>query len=276
MISGVLGKTLGFQVTPKERRRDRAGWSWRLTLPLLVLAALNCINVIRVGQTLLIGTNPAGSITLIWAGLNLLGTLIALRACWDPAVQDPAPWFAVNMRATLETSDGNQNECIVTAISESGAELCCKTRLSSAPLSSVPLSSVPISSARLSSGSSNARLQWSREMPSLPVTVIAPSGSRQLVHWAALDQQQKRALLRWLYQRPGCWPERTPPREWLALLVVIKRLLFGPTPPGPFRRSLVPLSVQGDAITNNQPHRLDRSTHTRNITPTLPTPHIRS
>ena len=266
VISGVLGKTLGFHVTPKDRRRDRAGWSWRLTLPLLVLAALNSINLIRVMQTLLIGANPAGSITLVWASLNLVGSLIALRACWDPAVQDPSPWFAVNKRATMETSGGDQAECVLTAISESGAELWFE--------------------APMSSFSTNARLQWTRDMPSLPLTVIATSGSRQLVHWAALNEQQTSALLHWLYQRPGCWPERTPPPEWLALLMVLKRLLAGSPPPRPFRRSLVPLVASNDLphrpegpinLTPPAPlrslvQRTNRSRRTRTITPTLPTP----
>ena len=71
-----------------------------LALPLLVLTALNAANLAGLLQQLGHGEawqDDGRFAGLAWGLLNLLGTLTALRACWDPPMQDPAAWLAVDM-----------------------------------------------------------------------------------------------------------------------------------------------------------------------------------
>ena len=126
VIASSLGRRFGFQVTPKHQTRLKAGWSWVLAGPLLILTALNAANLVTLlaylpgdGRT----ASHAGALALVWACLNLLGTLIALRACWDPAVEDPNPWFEVDLEGWISDAGGHRRRCRISALSESGAEL---------------------------------------------------------------------------------------------------------------------------------------------------------
>ena len=126
LISTALGRRLGFRVTPKHQSRGQGGWSWALALPLLVLTALNAANLAGLLQQL--GNGEAWGddgrfAGLAWAVLNLLGTLTALRACWDPPMRDPAPWLAVDMEGEVLDAGGHRHPCRIKAISETGAEL---------------------------------------------------------------------------------------------------------------------------------------------------------
>ncbi|GIR25244.1 MAG: hypothetical protein CM15mP39_10550 [Synechococcus sp.] len=102
LICNVLGSSVGFRVTPKHRQRSRGGWSWFLALPLIVLSLFNLANLLGLVQQLwLEGWGELGPLQLglVWAGLNLLGTLIALRACWNPPQSDPSPWLSLDHAA---------------------------------------------------------------------------------------------------------------------------------------------------------------------------------
>ena len=61
--------------------------------------------------------------------LNLLGTLVALRACWDPPQRDPSPWLSLDHPAELTDAGGHRHPCRITAISESGVELDFATEI---------------------------------------------------------------------------------------------------------------------------------------------------
>ena len=228
VIASSLGRRLGFQVTPKHQTRPRAGWSWALAGPLLVLSALNATNLIqllislpRLGP----GAMDQGTLGLVWACLNLLGTLIALRACWDPAIDEASPWFAVDLDGWISDAGGHRHPCRITAISENGAELSFR---GAAP----PLVA-------------SSRLQWDRRVPALLFSVKAIGASAHAVDWEPMDTMQRRALMQWLYGRDQCWLDRSAPQEWKALLALLKRLLQGRPNLGPLHRSLIPIASQG-------------------------------
>ena len=46
-------------------------------------------------------------IGLLWASVNLISLLIALRACWDPPASDPAPWQQLDCPAWLSNTSGS-------------------------------------------------------------------------------------------------------------------------------------------------------------------------
>jgi cellulose synthase (UDP-forming) len=229
VISSSLGRRLGFQVTPKHQTRSRAGWSWALAAPLLLLSALNATNLI-----LLLFSLPAlgprawdqGMLGLVWACLNLLGTLIALRACWDPAIDNASPWFAVDLEAWIGDAGGHRHPCRIRAISEQGAELSFE---GSAP----PLVA-------------SSQVQWDSRIPALHFSLKAVGASAHSVSWEPMDAMQRRALMTWLYGRDQCWVDRIAPQEWKALLVLLKRLLQGRPDLGPLHRSLIPIAPQGN------------------------------
>ena len=228
LISSALGRRLGFRVTPKHQSRGQGGWSWALALPLLVLTALNAANLAGLLQQLGQGEtwgNDGRLAGLAWAVLNLLGTLTALRACWDPPMRDPAPWLAVDMAGEVLNEGGHRHPCRIKAISETGAELHFQKY--------VP----PWIAAAHSAGA--------RPMPPLPIEISAEQSWPGQSPGARPQHCQQRALLRWLYGRSGCWRDRLAPQEWRALLALLKRVLFGAPAPTAFRRSLVPLAAQG-------------------------------
>ena len=228
LISTALGRRLGFRVTPKHQSRGQGGWSWALALPLLVLTALNAANLAGLLQQL--GNGEAWGddgrfAGLAWAVLNLLGTLTALRACWDPPMRDPAPWLAVDMEGEVLDAGGHRHPCRITAISETGAELHFRNHVP-------PLVS-------------SSALRWSTAVPPLPIEISAERPLAQAVAWGKTTARQQHALMQWLYGRSGCWRDRLAPQEWRALLALLKRVLFGTPAPAAFRRSLVPLAAQG-------------------------------
>ena len=228
LISSALGRRLGFRVTPKHQSRGQGGWSWALALPLLVLTALNAANLAGLLQQLGQGDmqgNIGRLAGLAWAVLNLLGTLTALRACWDPPMRDPAPWLAVDMAGEVLDEGGHRHPCRIKAISETGAELHFQKHVP-------PLVS-------------SSALRWCKAVPPLPIEISAEQSLARAVTWRATTAPQQRALLRWLYGRSGCWRDRLAPQEWRALLALLKRVLFGAPAPTAFRRSLVPLAAQG-------------------------------
>ncbi len=223
LIWNVLGSSVGFRVTPKHRQRSRGSWSWFLALPLIVLSLFNLANLLGlVQQLMLAGWDGVGPLQLglVWAGLNLLGTLIALRACWNPPQNDPFPWLSLDHAAELIDSGGHCHPCRITAISESGVELAFSTKVP-------PLMH-------------SSQLQWTAAIPPLPVVMLQIQGRQAALRWDTLSQQQQHSLIRWLFCSDGVWPDRRPRREVLGLLMLLKRLLFGGPTPQVFHRSLVP------------------------------------
>jgi cellulose synthase (UDP-forming) len=70
-----------------------------------------------------------------------------------------------------------------------------------------------------------------------------------LLHWGDLARQDRYALIRWLFCRPGCWVDRQAPQEGRALLALFRRLI-APPKRGPFNPSMIPQHlprVQGSA-----------------------------
>ena len=226
LVSTLVLRPKGFRVTPKHQPQRQGGSEWSLAVPLLILSGLNAANLIGIlGQwgnpTRLASEGwPLG---LVWGGLNLLGTLVALRACWDPPQEDPTPWFALQTAGELSDPARGTESCRISAISESGAEL------------ELQPGTEPASWHRTS-------LSWEGQAKRLQIRPMAQQGSRVSVVWEEPSPTQREALQYWLYQRQGCWVDRQPPPEWRALLALLKRTLLGAPSPAPLRRSLVPIS----------------------------------
>jgi len=228
VMTNLIGRIGGFRVTPKHQRRDRGSWSLQLSLPLLALLALNLLNLqglLQPQQALDSSAFDGRPLGLVWAVLNLLSLVIALRACWDPPAQDPAPWQAIDASAWLQDDGGHRHACTLRAISESGAELQLHSE-------TTPLVT-------------STNLVWCTEVPPLPVQLEIAQGLRLAVHWGPLNGTERRQLIRWLFCRPNCWLDRMAPPEWKALAVLLARLFTAPSR-GPFQRCL----MQQAAVSN--------------------------
>ena len=213
----------GFRITPKHQRRDRGSCSAALVLPLLGLTVISLINL----QGLLTPSAPLDPqavsgrpIGLLWASVNLISLLIALRACWDPPASDPAPWLQLNCPAWLSDTSGSTRPCTITAISESGVELM-----------------LPGSELQDLKGQ---ELSWCPQVPAMPISLVQRRDHHVALRWPmATNDPRKQALIRWLYGRPGCWPDRQAQGEWKALLVLLSRIVRPAAAPGPLQRSLM-------------------------------------
>jgi len=212
----------GFRITPKHQRRDRGSCSAQLVLPLTGLTLITLLNLWGLATPAAHSTPIALAgrpIGVLWGCLNLISLLIALRACWDPPVSDPAPWQQITLAAWLDDNGGSRWPCTVEAISENGVEL----RLPEP----------------LPPHIDTTQLHWVSGMAGLPVKLSLHRGQRLAMTWHNLNNQQRQALILWLYGRPGCWPDRTAKQEWRALLVLISRIVKPAPAPAPLARSLM-------------------------------------
>ena len=215
--------TSGFRITPKHQRRDRGSCSAALVLPLVGLTVISLINL----QGLLMPTTPMDPqaisgrpIGVLWASVNLISLLIALRACWDPPASDPAPWQQLNCPAWLRDNSGLTRPCTITAIGESGVEL----RVPGPELQDL----------------NGQELSWSDQVPAMPLTLVEQRSHHVSLQWStATTDPRRHALIRWLYGRPKCWPDRQAQGEWKALLVLLSRIVRPAAAPGPLHRSLM-------------------------------------
>jgi cellulose synthase (UDP-forming) len=146
---------------------------------------------------------------------------VALRCCIDPPCLDPTPWLALSLPAQLR-AEGISCTLQIDAISERGVEGHLTADLS------------PFSQATL-------------QLPGLPdalhASCLAQRGRRVALTWETLGWDSHNGLIRFLYCTPGIWPQRQAPPEWKALIVLFSQLLRAPREARPFRRSLVPKSI---------------------------------
>jgi cellulose synthase (UDP-forming) len=227
VLASLWGRVQPFRITPKHREQGSGGIAPVLALPLLLLLALNGLNLAWILRHLAAGGSPGGWLGLLWSGLTLLGLLVALRACRDPAAGDPTPWLGLALGGELLGRDGRghpwQRAVQIAALSERGVLLRG-------------------AAAALPDGCRLKRLQLElpgTALPPLPLQAQARNG-RLSWAWPAEPCHEREAFLRWLYGRSGAWPQRQAPPEWRALLALLRRLLS----PGRARRtaqlSLVP------------------------------------
>jgi cellulose synthase (UDP-forming) len=222
VLANLIGRIGGFRVTPKHQRRDRGSFSLELLLPLMVLVLFNLVNLHGLLSnasnlpTQVLAGRPVG---LLWGVINLLSLIVAVRACWDPAAKDLAPWQKLKMEAWIEDDGGHRYPCCITALSESGAQITCFHKTLPCVTSS--------------------KLRWCHELPALPVILTNKTETEALLHWGNLPRHERYALLRWLFCRPGCWVDRQAPQESRALLALVRRLI-APPKRGPFNLSLIP------------------------------------
>ena len=230
VLASLWGKVQPFRITPKHRVRGSAAIAPVLAAPLVVLLVLNGLNLIWILGNLSQGGSAGGWLGLLWGALTLLGLLVALRACRDPAAGDPTPWLAVRLPATLIAQDpaGLPIEwpVQVCALSEGGAAL------------ENPVGLPP--------GHRLEQLQLRAPNADLPPLALQPQlDENQLLRWAwpAEGSAAKERFQGWLYGRPGAWPERLAPPEWRAFGALLRRLIspgWGQRP----RLSLVPQQLE--------------------------------
>ena len=129
VLASLWGRVQPFRITPKHREQGQGGIAPVLALPLLLLLGLNGLNLFWILRSLASnGSSSAGAwLGFLWGSLTLLGLLVALRACQDPAAGDPTPWLALALPATLQARDpqGQLHHCLapIEALSERGAWL---------------------------------------------------------------------------------------------------------------------------------------------------------
>lgn len=236
VAASLLGRFSGFRITPKQQPRQRGGAHPMLAVPLLVLLALQGVNLARLLAALVStagADGPGLQLGLAWALLTLLGLLVALRACWDSADPEPVPWLEVPVELQLSAGPGTApaQPAQLEAISERGADLLLAH-------------GAPAKWGLQVGDQLELRLVVEPQLPPLRATVrlfTTQQGhpARLSVQWAPDRQADLASLQRWLFCRPGCWPERPAPAEWQALLALLKRLLAPPRRLTAGQRSLV-------------------------------------
>ncbi len=230
VLQALWGRVLPFRITPKHQVLERGGIDPLLGRPLLALLLLNGVNLAAIGLALGSGgANAQLGLGLLWAALNLLGLLVALRVCWDRPSPDPTPWLGLSLPATLQGPGGQQCQGQLTALSETGADL-----LLTGP-GPGPVGSGWQLLLELDADANKA-------LPPLTLAPFPPSaaaGGRLSVGWDLQASAAVVELQRWLFSRPGAWPDRLAPPEWQALLALLSQLARRPQPPEAGRRSLV-------------------------------------
>jgi cellulose synthase (UDP-forming) len=235
VLASLWGRVQPFRITPKHRVQGRGGIAPVLALPLLVLLSLNGLNLVLILRHLSSGDGSAGGwLGLSWGGLTLLGLLVALRACRDPAAGDPSPWLALPLQGLLRGLDqtGHPVEHLVAirAVSETGVALAPGALPADATVQWLEL--------RMA----NAHDLNAPGLPGLPLAPQVQSGTRLSWAWCRDSPAVREQFLGWLYGRPGAWPQRQAPPEWRALLALVRRLIS----PGweQQRLSLVPQQLE--------------------------------
>lgn len=245
VASTLLDRPQRFRVTPKALASGRRiGPAKRLVLPLLFLLSLQLVAVVNLltpalGQALAPLSGATISISLVWAGLNILLLLLALRCCFDRPGLSEKPWFALQIACELvgrAPSQATAREpqrfaAQVETISEAGVEL--RVVRGNAP---EPTTDHPVD---LRQAGTELTLQLPL-LPPLPIEIQTQMGTRLGCTWWNLTDSQTEQLQTFLYRRPALWPVRRAPFEPLALLVVLGRLLIGWRPETWFRRSALP------------------------------------
>jgi cellulose synthase (UDP-forming) len=226
VLASLWGRVQPFRITPKHRVQVQGGVAPVLALPLLLLLGLNGLNLALILRHLSSGGGSAGGwLGLAWGGLTLLGLLVALRACRDPAAGDPSPWLALPLQASLRGLDHTgqpvELQVAIEALSETGVVLAPSTLPTDGITACLKLKARDIPA-----------------LPALPLAPHAPSGTHLRWAWERGPVGAREQFLGWLYGRPGGWPQRQAPQEWRALLALLRRLIS----PGRGRQrlSLVP------------------------------------
>ena len=228
VLRAVWGRVMPFRITPKHRVRHRGGIDPLLGRPLLLLLLLNGFNLAAIGLALgTRGANPQLALGLLWAGLNLLGLLVALRACWDRPCPDPTPWLGIKVNVSLWGPEQQQLKGRLTALAETGADL-------------VLPGPVPVGPGWRLVLDAGAGSLLPLDLAPLDLAPLPAAGELLSVSWAGEANASVVELRRWLFSRPGAWPDRLAPPEWPALLALLRQLARRPVAPGPGRRSLVP------------------------------------
>jgi cellulose synthase (UDP-forming) len=233
VLGTVLGRPRPFQVTPKETPSGRPAPAPWLVLPLLLLLSVQLVNLA------LLWPQPNPALPLVWSCLAIGSLLAALRACWDRFPSDAAVWFRpVDAQGVLE--QGPRRWAVrLTAISERGVEL---SWLAADPGGELPQPQRPLLIHADCLGTDPLALRLEQ--------VRSSGGRAQLgAVWLWRSPAEAFRLQGQLYQQPGAWPVRQAPPDRLAVLALLKRLVWPAGPEGWFTRSALPICFPRTACT---------------------------
>ncbi|MGA1302962.1 MAG: glycosyltransferase [Cyanobium sp.] len=238
----IWGQPTEFRVTPKGGGIARGvGANLSLLRPLLVFLGIQLLAVfhlilalgpsIRSSDSLFAPSLTLGGVGLMWALLNTVMILAAIRSCWDRPREDAIPWLVPQLEGSLEGRPVK-----VLAISERGCEVLLSP-------------SIPSDGADLSVLQSMAGGELRLDHPLLagetwPVRLVCLSRQGLWgagLEWDGLPDERQDRLENYLYRRPGLWPTTRAPLDLLALAMVGRRLLQRIGPEGWFARSLLPI-----------------------------------
>ena len=251
-LSVLFGEPMAFRVTPKGMGiASGIGANGTLLRPLLgflgcqLLAALQLLSHLGAswgGRTpLAVERLSLLVLGLLWAVLNTLLILVAIRSCWDRPREDATPWLAPQLGGWLVGDHpGTGVSLQVAAISEEGCEVLL--HLPPQPAGTVPLPGVlPGPWQLLLDHPLLAMEPW-------PVRLVVlrrrRPWERQMgvgLRWGVLTAPQRERLEAYLYRRPGLWPSLRAPWDPVALAMVARRLLQRIQPEGWFSRSVLPI-----------------------------------
>ena len=244
----IWGQPREFHITPKGGGIAQGGAAnLSLLVPLLVFLGIQLLAVVlliqepvgfRIGSSDFLSARSVslGGVGLIWALLNTLMILVAIRSCWDRPREDAIPWLAPQLEGSLQGQPVK-----VLAISERGCEVLLR-------LSSLPPDGADLSALR-SMGRGGLRLDHpllaGEHWPVRLVCLSRQGWQRRLwgagLEWDGLSPERHDQLETYLYRRPGLWPTTRAPFDLLALAMVGRRLLQRIRPEGWFGRSLLPI-----------------------------------
>ena len=234
VVTSLLGRFSGFRITPKQQPREQGGANPLLTVPLLALLALNGLNLLKLVQGFSAGgdgSDPSLPLGLLWALLNLLGLVMALRACWDSADPEPVPWLQVpGLNVSLQQP--GQPPCIaaVEAISEVGVDLLLDQHHQ-------PPLGPGVAVGVMLQGTAAAVAPLQATVAGLPRQFGAHT--RISVRWTANQPAALQQLQRWLFCRPHCWQQLPACSEPRAILALLARLVKPQGPRLAGQRSLI-------------------------------------
>ena len=196
LISPKFGK---FNVTKKGGMVDKEYFDWKISLPYLIILALNLVGlVIGIGRFIWWNTNELGTVffNLLWTGYNLM-LLWATLAVALEARQIRSHWrVRLTMPAMVQLANGRTMVCETEDFSEGGLAL-------NLPIALVLEKSAPV----------NVSIFRGEREYSFPAVVAFSQGAVLRVRFDEMQLEDYQALVAATFSRGDAWQEWLPDRD---------------------------------------------------------------